>query len=51
MTLREAEASIVASGASTHDELEDIYTDMRRIAKDESILLMLARVIQVWARK
>lgn len=39
-----------AAEASTHDELESICAGMRTIADDDSILLMLARVTQVWAR-
>lgn len=49
ITLREA-ADILAAEASTHDELESICAEMRTIADDDSILLMLARVTQVWAR-
>jgi SAM-dependent methyltransferase len=50
ITLREAADDILAAGASTHDELESICAEMRTIAEDDSILLMLARVTQVWAR-
>lgn len=50
ITLREAAADILAAEASTHDELESICAEMRTIADDDSILLMLARVTQVWAR-
>jgi len=41
----------LAANASTSEELDAISGEMREIAKDESILLMLARVTQVWARK
>ena len=51
LTLREAAPAILAAGASTADELECIYQEMRTIANDESVLLMLARVTQVWACK
>jgi SAM-dependent methyltransferase len=51
ITLREAAPAILAAGASTQEELESIRGEMRAIAEDESILLMLARVTQVWARK
>jgi len=37
--------------ASSPDELEAIYQEMQSIAENDSILLMLARVTQVWARK
>jgi ubiquinone/menaquinone biosynthesis C-methylase UbiE len=51
LTLREAAPAILAARASTVEELEAIGEEMYEIAKDESILLMLARVTQVWARK
>ena len=51
LTLREAAPAILAADASTSDELDAICEEMRQIAQDESILLMLARVTQVWARK
>lgn len=49
-TLREAASAIFAVGASTPEELESICNEMRSIAADESILLMVARITQVWAR-
>jgi ubiquinone/menaquinone biosynthesis C-methylase UbiE len=51
LTLREAAPAILAAHASTSEELDAICEEMRRIAQDESILLMLARVTQVRARK
>jgi ubiquinone/menaquinone biosynthesis C-methylase UbiE len=51
MTLREAAPAILAARASTSEELDSICEEMRKIAEDESILLMLARVTQVWTRK
>ncbi len=51
LTLREAASAILAAHASTSEELDAICEEMRKIAQDESILLMLARVTQVWARK
>lgn len=51
VTLREAAAAIVGSGACTADELESICKEMQTIASDESILLMLGRVTQVWAQR
>jgi SAM-dependent methyltransferase len=51
LTLREAAPAILAAHASTSRELDAIGEEMCKIAKDESILLMLARVSQVWARK
>jgi ubiquinone/menaquinone biosynthesis C-methylase UbiE len=51
ITLREAAPAILAAGASTPDEIESICKEMQTIANDESILLMLARVTQVWAQR
>jgi len=51
LTLREAAPAILAAAASTLEELEAICDEMRQIAQDDSVLLMLARVTQVWARK
>jgi len=51
LTLREAAPAILAAQASTSEELDAICGEMRQIAQDESIFLMLARVTQVWARK
>jgi ubiquinone/menaquinone biosynthesis C-methylase UbiE len=51
LTLREAQPAILAAHASTSEELDAICEEMRKIAQDESILLMLGRVTQVWARK
>lgn len=50
ITLREAAPSILAVGAATEVELKSLYTDMQNIAANDSILLMLARVTQVWSR-
>jgi len=50
ITLREATPAIVAAGAATPGELESICREMQVIANDESTLVMLARVTQVWAR-
>lgn len=51
LTLREAAPAILAANASTSEELEAICEEVRKIAEDESILVMLARATQVWARK
>jgi ubiquinone/menaquinone biosynthesis C-methylase UbiE len=51
LTLREAAPAILAAHVSTSEELDAICEEVRKIAQDESILLMLARVTQVWARK
>lgn len=51
LTLREAAPAILQAQVSTSDELDTICQEMRKIDQDESILLMLARVTQVWAKK
>jgi ubiquinone/menaquinone biosynthesis C-methylase UbiE len=51
LTLREAAPAILAAHASTAEELDAICEQMRMIAEDESVLVMLARVTQVWAKK
>lgn len=51
LTLREAAPAILAAQASTSEELDAICEEMGRVAQDESILLMLARVTQVWAER
>lgn len=51
ITLREAKPAIVAAKAATPEELESLCVEIGTIARDESILVMLARVTQVWAQK
>lgn len=51
LTLREATPAILAAGASTPAELETICHEICKIAEDESTLVMLARVTQVWAKQ
>ena len=51
ITLQEAKPAILATRSTTPDELESLCSEMRAIALDESIMLMLARVTQVWARR
>lgn len=50
ITLREAEPAILASGVATKEELDKICGEIRAVAEDETMLAMLARVTQVWAR-
>jgi SAM-dependent methyltransferase len=51
VTLREAASAIVKGGAATAKELEELFTALRTIADDDTTLLLVARVFQVWARK
>ena len=50
ITLREATQAILAAGAATREELDTICAGLRTVAEDETTLVMLARVTQVWAR-
>jgi SAM-dependent methyltransferase len=50
VTLREATPAILAAGATTEEGLDTICSELRAVAEDETILVMLARVTQVWAR-
>lgn len=51
LTLREAAPAILAVNAATPQELESICREIEQIAEDESILVVLATVTQVWAQK
>lgn len=51
MTLREAEPPIIARGIATSEELSALCHDLAKIAEDDSILVLIARVYQVWCRK
>ena len=49
ITLREAAPVILASGVATKEELDTVCSEIRAVAEDETTLVMLARVTQVWA--
>lgn len=51
ITLREAESAIVARCIASAEEVDSICTDLERIAADNSVLVLVARVYQVWCRK
>ena len=51
LTLREAAPVVVGAGIATEDELASLCSEMAYIARDETVLLVLARVSQVWAMK
>lgn len=51
ITLEEARPAILQHAVAAPEELDELCAEMRRIAENETILLMLARVTQVWARK
>lgn len=50
ITLREAAPAILAAGVATQEELDIVCSEIRAVADDETTLVMLARVTQVWAR-
>jgi 2-polyprenyl-3-methyl-5-hydroxy-6-metoxy-1,4-benzoquinol methylase len=51
ITLREAQSTMVDRGIATTEEINSLCNDLERIAQDDSILLLVARVYQVWCRK
>ena len=50
ITLREAAPAILAACVATKEELDTVCSEIRAISEDETTLVMLARVTQVWAR-
>jgi hypothetical protein len=51
LTLREASAAIIDAGAASAEDLDAICTEMHAIARDETTLLVMPRVSQVWMLK
>ena len=51
LTLREAAPAIIEAGAASAEELDAISAEMRAIARDETTLVVLPRVSQVWMLK
>ncbi len=51
LTLREAAPAIIDCGAATAEELDDLCTQLTTIADDETKLVLIGRVFQVWGRK
>ena len=51
LSLAEAGASLVGAGLITSEELDRTLVEMRRIAEDETVVAMMPRMSQVWARK
>jgi SAM-dependent methyltransferase len=51
LSVAEAGPSFVAAGLITAEQLERTVTEMRRLAEDETILALMPRMAQVWARK
>ena len=50
ITLQEAAPAILASSVVTKEELDAVCNEIKAVAMDETTLVMLARVTQVWAR-
>jgi SAM-dependent methyltransferase len=51
LSVAEAAPAFVDAGLITADELEHTLVEMRRLAADETVLAVLPRMAQVWARK
>jgi len=51
LSVAEAGPAFVAAGLITDEELEQTLIEMRRLGEDETVVAMLPRMSQVWARK
>jgi hypothetical protein len=51
LSVAEAGPAFVAAGLITTRELERTLVEMRRLAGDETVLAVMPRMAQVWARK
>jgi hypothetical protein len=51
LSVAEAGPAFVEAGLITAAELDRTLTEMRRLAADEAVLAVMARMTQVWARK
>jgi SAM-dependent methyltransferase len=51
LSVAEAGPSFVAAGLITNEELSDTLQKMRQLAEDKSVLALMPRMSQVWARK
>jgi SAM-dependent methyltransferase len=51
LSVAEAGPALVAAGLITAEELEITLAEMRRLSADESVLAVMPRMAQVWARK
>jgi ubiquinone/menaquinone biosynthesis C-methylase UbiE len=51
ITLQEAKSAIVDRSVATPEEVDCLCDELGRIAKDDSIVVLVARVYQVWCRK
>ncbi len=51
LSIAEAGPALIEAGLTTPEELERTLVAMRRAADDETILALMPRMSQVWARK
>jgi SAM-dependent methyltransferase len=51
LSVAEAGPAFVEAGLITPDELERTLSEMRRLTEDETVLAVMPRMAQVWARK
>jgi hypothetical protein len=51
LSVAEAGPSFVSAGLVTHEELKETVAEMRRLGDDETVLAVMPRMSQVWARK
>jgi SAM-dependent methyltransferase len=51
LSVAEAGSSFVEAGIITREELDHTLVEMQRIAEDETVLALMPRMSQVWARK
>lgn len=51
LSVAEAGPAFVAAGLITNEELAQTLTEMQRLAEDETVLAIMPRMSQVWARK
>src|SRR5262249_1917026 len=51
LSVAEAAPALIDAGLITREELEHTLVEMRRLAADETVLAVMPRMAQVWARK
>ncbi len=51
LSLVEAAPAMIDAGLITVEELERTLVEMQRLARDETVLAVMPRMAQVWARK
>jgi hypothetical protein len=51
LSVAEAAPALIDAGLLTEADLERTLIEMRRLAADETVLAMMPRMAQVWARK